>query len=225
MVIKKKLIILLLLYWFITIIFMCLLAQLHTRHFQHLQPASSSRTQPTITISMASPHPSATSSHNCPQTQQTPAASPLIIFDLLMDFAFGHRTACFFPLLTRVPWKSLKAGTWALAWLCWVTKPFSTSSWPRVSVVTKLRVVLLSFFIHVFLAFLIKNRSRSQFEKKTPTSIFTWGCLNIWDLLQNNPLGGCPVKQPCVNGPSAAKKERRKKQQKTEGRHSSYRCS
>ena len=70
----------------------------HTRHFQHLQPASSSRTQPTITISMASPHPSATSSHNSPQTQQTPAASPLIILDLLMDFAFGLCTSGDWPV-------------------------------------------------------------------------------------------------------------------------------
>ena len=51
----------------------------HTRHFQHLQPASFSRTQPTITIAMASPHPSATSLHNSarpnrPQPPPSPAS-------------------------------------------------------------------------------------------------------------------------------------------------------
>ena len=47
-----------------------------TQHSRHLQPASFSKIQPTITISMAIPHPSVTSSHNSHQTPQTPAASP-----------------------------------------------------------------------------------------------------------------------------------------------------
>ena len=49
-------------------------------------------TQPTITISMASPHPSVTSLHNSPQTPQTPADYPHILPDSSMDFAldFAH---------------------------------------------------------------------------------------------------------------------------------------
>ena len=47
-----------------------------TQHSRHLQPASFSKIQPTITISMAIPHPSVTSSHNSHQTPHTPAASP-----------------------------------------------------------------------------------------------------------------------------------------------------
>ena len=64
----------------------------HTQQCLPLQPASFSRTQPTITISMASPHPSVTSLHNSPQTPQTPADYPHILPDSLMDFAldFAH---------------------------------------------------------------------------------------------------------------------------------------
>ena len=43
-------------------------------------------------------HPSATSSHNSPQTQQTPAASPVIILDLLTDFAYGLCTSGDWPV-------------------------------------------------------------------------------------------------------------------------------
>ena len=51
-------------------------------------PASFSKIQPTIIISMAIP-PSVTSSHNSHQTPQTPAASPPIHPDSSVDFMFG----------------------------------------------------------------------------------------------------------------------------------------
>ena len=60
-----------------------------TQHSRHLQPASFLKIQPTITISMATPHPSVTSSHNSHQTPQTPAASPPIHPDSTADFLFG----------------------------------------------------------------------------------------------------------------------------------------
>ena len=63
-----------------------------TQHSRHLQPASFSKIQPTITISMAIPHPSVTSSHNSHQTPQTPAASPpstmIRQWTLCLDFTF-----------------------------------------------------------------------------------------------------------------------------------------
>ena len=50
-------------------------------------------TQAAFTISMASPLPPLTSSHNSRQTPQTPAASPHILPDSLVDLAFAFCTS------------------------------------------------------------------------------------------------------------------------------------